>query len=311
MEASDEELAASAAREELKKTRAAADAEKARMAEEAILKRAAEKAAERALEAKEQAEIRAKAEADKLRRAEEAAAFLEQKRKLQAEEDEKKRLVEEERARKAEERRIRQKLIDDRSAFLAKQAARSVPDGLGQLIRNACKNADVEVIKAFADEWEGNAVMEELDKDKWGPVHWCCKKGCFTGAVYIMQKWMNPYESEDDQKRAWVRRLETVDDGGKTYLMLAAVAGATDLVKFILSKGANRNAQDEDGFSACMLAAYQGHVETVRALVEGLSALDLRTRGGKTALQCAVVGGDKDTIDYLKYAEDLRGLKSV
>ena len=52
-------------------------------------------------------------------------------------------------------------------------------------------------------------------------------------------------------------------------------------------------------------------METVRALVEAQSPIDLRTRGTKTALQCAVVGGDKDCIEYLTYAEDLRGLRSA
>ncbi len=302
-----EELAEAKAAEKVRL--AEETAKKERDAELAIMKRAAEKAEERRIEAEQQAAARAKAEAEKIRRADEAAAFLELKRKQQAEEDEKKRILEEERARKAEERRIRQKKIDDRNSFLSRQAARSVPAGLGAAIRSACERGDIDAIIAYTDEWEGNAVLDEVDSDKWSAISWCCKKGCVPGAMHIMSKWTNEFDTDEDTKKMWQKRLEAVDDEGNTLLMHAAAAGCTELVRFFLSKGASKSAQNEDGFSACMLAAYRGRADTVRALVEALSPIDLRTRGGKTALQCAGVGGNKETIEILTYAEELRGMR--
>jgi len=309
-----EELAAQAAAAEAARKEAERlerIAQKEREAEAAIQARIALKAEERRIELEQMAAARAKAEAEKIRRAEEAAAFLEAKRKQQAEEDEKKRILEEERARKAEERRVRQKKIDDRNAFLAQQAKRAVPEGLGQIIRNACARGDIEAIKAYVQEWDGNAVLEEKDRDQWSPLFWCCKKGCAAGALSIMGKWVSEFDMEEDIKKLWQRRLEVHDDEGMTMMHHAAVSGCTELVKFFLSKGNSKSSVNEDGFTAVHLAAYQGHTETVRALVEALSPIDLRTRGAKTALQCAIVGGCKETIEFLTYAEDLRGLRSV
>lgn len=194
-----QELAREAARKEQMKLEAAAKKEKE--AEAAIMARIALKAEERRIELEEMAAAKAKAEADKIRRAEEAAAFLEQKRKQQAEEDEKKRLIEEERARKAEERRVRQRAIDARNAFLAKQAAREVPEGLGQGIRNACADCDVDAIRVYVDEWEGNAVLEEKDVDRWDGLLWCCKRGCAKGALHFMSKWVSEFDMEEDVKK--------------------------------------------------------------------------------------------------------------
>jgi len=286
-------------------------AQKERDAEAAIQARIALKAEERRIELEEMAATRAKVEAEKIRRAEEAAAFLEAKRKQQAEEDEKKRIIEEERARKAEERRVRQKKIDERNAFLARQTQREVPPSLAQQIRDACAEGDVEAIRAYVEEWDGNAVLEEKDSDQWSPLFWCCKKGCEAGARLLMSRWVSEFDTEEDAKKVWQKRLEVADDEGMTMMLHAAVSGCTELAMFFLAMGNSKSQVNEDGFTAVHLAAYHGHAETVRALVEALSPIDLRTRGAKTALQCAIVGGDKATIEYLTYAEDVRGLRSV
>jgi len=307
-ELTEEEIAAAEAAAAAKAALIQAAKEKAE--EEAIMKRAAEKAEERRLEAEARAEKAAKVAAEKARREVEAAMFLEIKN-MKAEEDyERKRLADVIKAEKAEKRRIRQKAIDDRNNFLDSQSKRIAPEGLGEEIRNACRNCDVESIKEYVTEWDGHHVLDEEDDCGWSTIHWAVKKGCVDGALFIMSKWVSPYLMEEDQKKQWLLRLEKKDDDGQTLMMFAAIAGSTELIRFFISKGCNKNVQNNDGFSALIWAAYHGQLNTVRYLVESLAQIDSRTKGGKTALQCAIVGGEKknkDVIEYLRYSEELRG----
>ena len=62
-------------------------------------------------------------------------------------------------------------------------------------------------------------------------------------------------------------------------LLDAAVSGDTGAVVALLQDGIDVDVGDEQGFSPLMLAARQGHVATMKVLVEAGAAVDLR-RGG-------------------------------
>jgi hypothetical protein len=102
------------------------------------------------------------------------------------------------------------------------------------------------------------------------------------------------------------------DTGGKTALMVAMNGGKgvgmaggpgdiregiappfrevsnrnpVDAVKLLLEAGADPSAKTPDGDSALHLAAWDGKLSIVRALVEGGADLELKDAAGKTALQ--------------------------
>jgi ankyrin repeat protein len=56
-------------------------------------------------------------------------------------------------------------------------------------------------------------------------------------------------------------------------------------VKLLLEAGADPSAKTPDGDSALHLAAWEGKLEIVRALVEGGADMNLKDAAGKTALQ--------------------------
>lgn len=73
---------------------------------------------------------------------------------------------------------------------------------------------------------------------------------------------------------------------GWTPLHAAAYNGHKKLVAYMLTNGANPNAQDADGNTPLHLAAGRGHADTTAALM-GASDLSLRNYTGKSAREVA------------------------
>ena len=82
----------------------------------------------------------------------------------------------------------------------------------------------------------------------------------------------------------------------------AAFNGATDVVRYLIDHGANKNSLAPNFYTPLMLAARNGHAETVRALL--LEDVDLTQRGmaGETALDIATRRNDPAIVDLLKRA---------
>jgi len=63
--------------------------------------------------------------------------------------------------------------------------------------------------------------------------------------------------------------VEAANERGGTALIIAAQNGHADTVNVLGTYNANVEAVDEDGWTALMLATYYGHTDTVNAL-EGM-----------------------------------------
>ena len=80
------------------------------------------------------------------------------------------------------------------------------------------------------------------------------------------------------------------DNDGKTALHIAAAEGCPQkFVEFLLEKGANPNARDNDGKTALHIAVINNHFEIVASLLEKGAALNICDNDGKTALHRAVI----------------------
>ncbi|MEZ5308176.1 MAG: DUF3421 domain-containing protein [Pyrinomonadaceae bacterium] len=89
---------------------------------------------------------------------------------------------------------------------------------------------------------------------------------------------------------------------GTTALMLAAGEGHGKAVEMILSAGANVNAQANDGRTALMLAAANSKSNTTKLLIKAKANLNLRDDQGLTALGWAIRNEHKDTRKDLEKA---------
>ncbi len=82
--------------------------------------------------------------------------------------------------------------------------------------------------------------------------------------------------------------LETRTDDDQSPLMVAALAGRTEMLRLLLARGADPDARDKFGGTALMTAAWKGQAEAISALLQRGARPDLQARNGMTALMFAV-----------------------
>jgi len=92
------------------------------------------------------------------------------------------------------------------------------------------------------------------------------------------------------------------DDDGRTPLMEAAggVEDTSGLIKLLRAAGAALNTRKQDGETALMIAAWNGSVDAVRALLELGADPNAKTPSGDTALSLAEMNGHADVVNVLK-----------
>ena len=62
--------------------------------------------------------------------------------------------------------------------------------------------------------------------------------------------------------------INAIDDKGWSALMFAAARGQSDIVRILMSRGADPNMKSKEGETALMIATNGDHKETVRVLRE-------------------------------------------
>lgn len=82
---------------------------------------------------------------------------------------------------------------------------------------------------------------------------------------------------------------------------LARQGRTDDLLEF-LDHGLPIDAQDPDGNTALMLAAYHGRAETVRALIERGADVDLTNARGQSPIAGAIFKGEDEVVAALRDA---------
>ena len=90
---------------------------------------------------------------------------------------------------------------------------------------------------------------------------------------------------------------------GWTPLHYAAFDGRTEMIKFLLDKGAEKNAVAPNEFTPLMLAVRNGHEEAAWALLYGDPDVNYKTRStGDSALTLATKRGYVPVVNLLKRA---------
>ncbi|MDQ3230639.1 MAG: ankyrin repeat domain-containing protein [Pseudobdellovibrionaceae bacterium] len=94
--------------------------------------------------------------------------------------------------------------------------------------------------------------------------------------------------------------LNAKDAKGHSALMLAAYNGHKELTRYLLDEGADPNSQDQAGNSILMGAAFKGDLPIVKMLVEAGADGAAKNPNQQDALAFAEMFGRNDVANYLR-----------
>ncbi len=86
---------------------------------------------------------------------------------------------------------------------------------------------------------------------------------------------------------------------GRTALHRASCNGHIETVKYLVQSGAELDMQDKFGKTALHWASSYGHIETVKFVVQSGAQLDIQDKFGRTALHKAIYNGYIETVKFL------------
>ncbi len=90
------------------------------------------------------------------------------------------------------------------------------------------------------------------------------------------------------------------NNNGQTPLMVAAFAGQSRMVSYLIRKGANIDACDLNGMQALHYACESGNLAIVKQLVSKGAAIDIKTKSGVTPLCFAALSANMELFLYIE-----------
>ncbi|XP_041735652.1 KN motif and ankyrin repeat domain-containing protein 2 [Coregonus clupeaformis] len=226
-----------------------------------------------------------------------------------------------------------QKALGEPNAFSQQGARTAYTTVLQEWLRVSChKAADTAAVRAYMDTFSSVSqqllkfVVNMADGNGNTALHYTVSHSNFpvvkllldtglcnadkqnkAGYTAIMLTALAAFHSDSDLHTV-LQLLRTGDvnakasQAGQTALMLAVSHGRGDMVRALLSCGAQVNIRDDDGSTALMCACEHGHVDIVRQLlsVPGCD-VTLTDNDGSSALSIALEASQND-IAVLLYA---------
>ena len=93
-----------------------------------------------------------------------------------------------------------------------------------------------------------------------------------------------------------------VKHSGWAPIHYAAFEDRAEVIRYLISKGADKDAIAPNGYTALMLAARGGHIEATRALLYEDADVQVKGPGGETALRIAREKKHSELVELLKRA---------
>lgn len=93
--------------------------------------------------------------------------------------------------------------------------------------------------------------------------------------------------------------IESKKGDGSSCLYISSQENRLEVVKYLLEQGADIEATFRAGFTSLYIAAQKGHLEIVRCLIEHGAKMDAAAEKGATPIYIACQNGHKDVVEYL------------
>ncbi|KAM3862137.1 uncharacterized protein ankrd50l [Diretmus argenteus] len=117
------------------------------------------------------------------------------------------------------------------------------------------------------------------------------------GHVKVLSVLLDWAKSQDPE--TVVRMLEHADSEGWTALRSAAWGGHSEVVRLLLDAGVDVDGCDGEGRTALRAAAWGGHEEILQTLLDYGAQVDKADREGRTALIAAAYMGHREAVEIL------------
>ncbi|MBK4733338.1 ankyrin repeat domain-containing protein [Noviherbaspirillum pedocola] len=178
-----------------------------------------------------------------------------------------------------------------------KPQVRAILDSKGDLIRQAFLQ------RTFEANENDLTALDAIANGKWGPLAISIARGALdiNGARYYGMTALTLAATENQQEmvKTLLSHGAEVDNGnvrGQTALILAAQNGNVSMMKCLISRGANINHRDGEGMTALHRVVASGNVEAARALIRAGADIDIADGNGNTPLTLALRAGRADMI---------------
>jgi ankyrin repeat protein len=180
-------------------------------------------------------------------------------------------------------------------------------------LRQAASSGNPKIIKSLL---KAGARLDAKDRNGWTPIVIAAmaakaenvKALSDAGAQLKMDLVFASALGQLDQVKtlSGATDINAKNDTGRTPLVAAAANNQVEVVKFLLSKGANPDSESvarspwgPETMTALALAAVEGHLGVVKALVEKGADLSKKTPTGWTPLLLAIVYHNLDVVQFL------------
>jgi cytohesin len=207
--------------------------------------------------------------------------------------------------------------------LLCKEAQVDIKDRGGRIpLMLACEKAPLEVVQILLVVGGGQGQgLEARDNQEETALHRAAHGGNKEVVTFLLSKGAQTSSWDEDgatplMVACWVGHLEVAqilfdategqgleerDVGGETALSYAASGGNTEVVAYLLSKGAQTNSRDDQGNTPFMWACLHGHTEAAQMLFDATQGqgLDDQDDDGCTALHHAAIEGHKEVVAFL------------
>ncbi|CAO3669768.1 unnamed protein product [Umbelopsis ramanniana] len=141
--------------------------------------------------------------------------------------------------------------------------------------------------------------------DKVSPKHKVSDDAWFPTYTRSTSESVGTTEEEEDPLSQWYRAAA---DGDMDLIKIAARAGQLDMVGFLIDKGANIEATDNESLTALHLAVKSGNINLADLLLQRGAQIDARTKAGDTVLHIAAkFNHSKLTISLVKHGAYIDG----